>query len=74
MKTTEIKDNNGNVIQRTTGDYTEYYTRNELGIITEYKDSTGYSYKTNKTINEVIEEHNSNLKSFLNNKELNNEY
>ena len=55
----------GYVVKRIIDDFVEYFIRNEDGILTGYKDSTGYSYNLNKqSIDEVIEEHNNNIQSF----------
>ena len=63
----------GHVVKRIIDDFTEDFIRNEDGVIIAYKNSNGYSYSFNKqSIDEVIEEHNNNIQSFLSKYENNN--
>jgi len=53
------------VVKKITDDYYEEYKRDTNGIVSEYKDSTGYRYKIKKSIKDINKEFSNNIKSFL---------
>jgi len=53
------------VVKKITDDYYEEYKRDINGIVSEYKDSTGYRYKIKKSIKDINKEFSNNIKSFL---------